>query len=118
MEAYSEKWVRRGFLVVLVLCLFGGLSSIGYLWHKNQIYTLGERIRELERDLKQHQRDNENLRQDHATLSSPPEIIRLVRKLGMDLVEPEPGRIIRIPDPRRSMIGAEGTVPGRTALRP
>ncbi len=105
----GERMVRVVLVLAIALSGFVGLSSVVYLWQKNQNYSLGKRIRSLELEHARLERRNERLRQDYAFHSSPPELAQRIADLGLDMGEPEPGQILRIGGSGwRESLGEEG----------
>lgn len=86
-------------LKACALCLLIGGSAVGYVWQKDQILQLGERIAKSEQSLKELRRRNEKLRSDLEALRSPPNLERLARHYNLGLVQPAPDQVIRLPEP-------------------
>lgn len=86
-------------LKACALCLAIGGSAVGYVWQKDQILQLGERIAKGEQSLKELRRRNEKLRSDLDALRSPPNLERLARQYNLGLVQPAPDEVIRLPEP-------------------
>ncbi|MCS1407005.1 MAG: Cell division protein FtsL [Verrucomicrobia subdivision 3 bacterium] len=91
-EVIGAGW----FIKAAVVCFFVGGSCAGYLWQKNQVHELGQKIRGLERELDQLEQGNDVLRQRYAVLESQPELNRRVREFGLDLRPPAPEQIFRL----------------------
>lgn len=83
-------------LKALSLCVFLGGSGVGYVWQKDQINSLGDRLRQCERTLEQLRGQNERRARLLATLQSPGEIEARLRSSGLDLVAPQPDQIVRL----------------------
>ena len=62
-------------LKAFVLCLFIGGTGLGYVWQKNQIYELGQRIRRREAQLDLLKRQNRNLEAHLKVLRSPADAV-------------------------------------------
>ncbi len=90
--------VANWFVKALIVCLFVGLSSVGYLWQKSQVHRLGQQIRTLEKELDRLEKSNETLRQRYSTLMSQSELRRRVKEYDLKLREPAPEQILRIKD--------------------
>ena len=88
-------------LKAVALCLLIGGSAVGYVWQKDQIRRLGDRIVRTERALDELQRNNEKLRRELVTLQSPAHLERLAGQHGLGLMRPAPDRVIRLPEPAR-----------------
>ncbi len=85
-------------LKALSLCLFLGGSGVGYVFQKEQINTLGDRLRQVERRFDQVRGQNERLARVLATLQSPAEIEARIKKIDLGLVAPQPDQIVRLVD--------------------
>ncbi|MCU0770894.1 MAG: cell division protein FtsL [Verrucomicrobia bacterium] len=83
----------------VALCLLIGGSAVGYVWQKDQIRQLGERIAEGEQTLDRLRRQNEELRRDLLTLRSPANLERLAQQKNLGLVRPAPDQVIWLPEP-------------------
>lgn len=82
--------------LAVVCCLFFGGSGVGYVWQKNQIYTLGQQIKQREIQLEDLRRQNK-LRADHlAHLCSPRFLEARVRELNLGLSPARPEQILRL----------------------
>ncbi len=64
-------------LKAVVLCLLIGGSAVGYVWQKDQIRQLGDRIAQEEQALKVLRQRNEKLQRQLLTLRSPANLERL-----------------------------------------
>lgn len=91
--------VRFGPLVkVFLLCAFIGGSGVGYVWQKNQIYALGRQIKQCELKLDELRRQNTERANTLAQLRSPAALDARVRELRLQLAEPKPHQILRLPE--------------------
>ena len=91
------------------LCLLIGGSAVGYVWQKNEIYRLGQQIRQRETKLAQLQNDNKRLSDQISILHSPVMIDRRAKKLNLGLTPATPMQVVRL---------TEATfVPEKTSLR-
>jgi hypothetical protein len=84
-------------LKAVALCLVIGGSAVGYVWQKDQIRQLGERIAKGEQSLKALRRQNEVLTRRLETLRSTANLERLAQQYHPDLVRPDPDQVIRLP---------------------
>ncbi len=99
-------------LKALLICLVIGGSALGYVYQKNEIYKLGQRIKQSEIRLEELRRHNEALQRASASLSSPRELDARIQKMNLGLAAPQPEQIIRLSDgPAASEVG-----PGRRLL--
>jgi hypothetical protein len=80
------------------LCVFLGGSGVGYVWQKDQINVLGERIRQTEKRLDQVRSKNEQLHRLLTSLQTPAAIEARIKKLELGLVAPTPDQIVRLVD--------------------
>ena len=78
------------------LCLLIGGSAVGYVWQKNEIYRLGQQIRQRETKLAQLQADNKRLNDQIAILHSPPLLDRRVKELQLGLAPATPMQVVRL----------------------
>jgi hypothetical protein len=78
------------------LCLLIGGSAVGYVWQKNEIYRLGQQIRQRETRLAQLSRDNEKQSDQLAILHSPVMLDQRARELKLGLVPAQPSQIVRL----------------------
>jgi len=81
------------------LCLLIAGSAIGYVWQKNEIYRLSQRIRQDELRLKQIADANEKLRVRLADLRSPMMLDQRARELNLGLAPAQPMQVWRLPEP-------------------
>ena len=86
-------------LKAFVLCLMLGGSGVGYVWQKNQIYDLGQQMKKRETTLRTLQDQNEKLRKQLAAMRSPKFLEARIKELNLGLVQPQPGQILRLPEP-------------------
>lgn len=84
-------------LKALFLCMLIAGSAIGYVWQKNEIYRLSQRIRQDELRLKQMTDVSEKLRVKLADLRSPMKLEESARGLG--LAPAQPTQVWRLPEP-------------------
>lgn len=83
--------------VVLLCFLFGG-SAVGYVWQKNQIFTLGRQIKQGEQKLEELQRQTKFASDQLAYLRSPRVLDARVKELNLGLVPPQPEQVLRLVD--------------------
>ena len=86
-------------LKAVVLCLLIGGSAVGYVWQKDQIRQLGDRIAQEEQALKVLRQRNEKLQRQLLTLRSPANLERLAEQYHLGLVRAAPSQVIRLPEP-------------------
>ena len=92
----------------LLICLFIGGSGVGYVWHKNQLYALGQQIKQAETRLAELRRQNK-LRSDQlALLKSPPVLDARVKELKLGLGPPSPEQVVTLSE----------TIPGPMPVLP
>ena len=78
------------------LCLLIGGSAVGYVWQKNEIYRLGQQIRQRETKLAQLQNDNKRLGDQISILHSPVMIDRRAKELKLGLAPATPMQVVRL----------------------
>ena len=78
------------------LCLLIGGSAVGYVWQKNEIYRLGQQIRQRETRLVQLQNDNKRLGDQISILHSPVMIDRRAKELNLGLAPATPVQVVRL----------------------
>lgn len=83
--------------VVLICSLICG-SAVGYVWQKDEIYRLGQQIRQHESKLAQLERDNQRLGDQIAILRSPMRLDQRARELNLGLVPAQPSQVVWLPD--------------------
>ena len=86
-------------LKALFVCMLVAGSAIGYVWQKNEIYRLSQRMRQDELRLKQATDTNEKLRVKLADLRLPMTLDRRVRELNLGLAPAQPMQVWRLPEP-------------------
>jgi len=88
------------------LCLLIAGSAIGYVWQKNEIYRLSQRIHQSELRLKQMTDSNEKLRVKLADLRSPMMLDQRARELNLGLAPAQPAQVWRLPEPSAALLGS------------
>ena len=86
-------------LKVVLLCSLICGSAVGYVWQKNEIYKLGQFIRQRETRLTQLQNDNKRLADQLAILHSPVMLDQRGRELNLGLVPAQPAQVVRLDEP-------------------
>jgi len=81
------------------LCLLIGGSAVGYVWQKNEIYRLGQQIRQRETKLAQLQGDNKRLSDQISILHSPVMLDRRTKELQLGLAPATPMQVVRLDEP-------------------
>jgi len=99
---YQTAAVRFGpALKATLLCLLIGGSGVGYVWHKNELYRLGQQIKRREQRLDVLEYQNEKLRKQLATMRSPQYLEGRIKELNLGLAQPQPAQVWRLPEPSR-----------------
>ena len=93
--------------VVLICSLICG-SAVGYVWQKNEIYRLGQQIRQREARLAQLGRDNQRLGDQIAILHSPVMLDQRAKELNLGLVAAQPSQVVRLSDFGLTAVGGRG----------
>ena len=86
-------------LKALCLCFLFAGSAVGFVWQKNQIYQLGQQIRQREIRLKRLLNDDQKLSDQLAILRSPTMLDRRARELNLDLTPAQPMQVMRLAEP-------------------
>ncbi len=90
----SAPAVRLGPVVkVVVVCLLLGLAGVGFVWQKNQIFELGQRMKEKEQRLEKLRRENHNRLERLAYFRSTRYLEDRIRSLKLGLSAPKPEQI-------------------------
>ena len=99
MNRKNQSAARFGPAIKAILvCAFIGGAGVGYVWQKNQIYTLGVQMKQNEQRLADLRRQNK-LRSDHlAYLRIPASLEARVKELKLGLVPPSQDQIWTLPD--------------------
>jgi hypothetical protein len=97
------------------LCLLIGGSAVGYVWQKNEIYRLGQQIRQRESSLQQLQADNKQLADQLGILHSPVMIDRRAKELQLGLAPATPLQVVRLAE---TPAEPEKSSPRQLASRP
>ena len=82
----------KAVLICLVTCSLG----LGYVWQKQQINNLGEKIKKNEVQLEDLKRKNKDRKDTLASLTSPQNLDARLRKFNLDLEVPRPEQIVPI----------------------
>lgn len=82
---------QTGVVVAIILLLL-----FFYVYQRIQIFRIGYRIRNIEKQLGGVEKDNSFLELKITSLMSPDRIASEVKRLGLDLVPPKEKQIIRI----------------------
>ncbi len=85
-------------LKVVLICFLICGSAVGYVWQKNEIYRLGQQIRQREARLAQLQRDNQRLSDQIAILHSPVMLDQRAKELNLGLAPAQPEQVVRLTD--------------------
>ena len=86
--------LRGGLLVALV-----GMTGLGYVWQKNQIYQMGNQIRQQERELEGLRKKQAVLRVQVAELKSPRFLWAKCQHWNLGLLVPRDAQVVRLPEP-------------------
>ena len=88
----------KAVLICLVTCSLG----LGYVWQKQQINTLGEKIEKNEVRLEDLKGKNKDRKDTLASLTSPQNLYARLRKFNLDLEVPRPEQIVPIVELRET----------------
>jgi len=82
-----------------VICLGIVIASVGYVWEKQEINRLADRMGKGEARLKELRIGNDKLRKQLYALSSPEALDQRVKELKLGLVPAQPMQIWYRPEP-------------------
>ena len=97
-------------LKALSLCVFLGGSGVGYVWQKEQINLLAERLKRSETRFYELRRQNERLARILATLQSHSEVEARIKQIDLGMVAPQPDQIVRLIELPPTMEASAGGV--------
>ncbi len=83
-------------LKALSLCVFLGGSGVGYVWQKDQINVLANRLKAAESRYEHLRRQNDRLYRVLAMLQSHSEIEAQIKRIDLGLIAPQPDQIVRL----------------------
>jgi cell division protein FtsB len=97
-----------------LICALIGVSAIGYVYQKNQIFDLGRQIQAREKRLAELKDSNAKLQKALLTMQSSTLLERRVKELHLGLVQPAQTQILTILEvPAHSLPKSPGTLPER-----
>ena len=79
-----------------LICALLGVSAIGYVYQKNQIFELGKQIQAREKRLAELRDSNAKHQKALLTLRSAPRLEKRMRELNLGLVQPAQSQILTI----------------------
>lgn len=95
----SAPAVRLGPVVkVVVVCLLLGLAGVGFVWQKNQIFELGQRMKEKEQRLEKLRLDNLERARVLAHFRSTQYLEEKIHHLKLGLTAPKPEQVYTLTD--------------------
>jgi cell division protein FtsB len=83
-------------LKAFALCLLFGGTGVGYVWQKEQINILHDRMKAVEQRHQRLRADNEQLSRVLAGLQSPAQIEARIKRIDLGMVAPQPDQIVRL----------------------
>ena len=86
--------VRAGLLAALI-----GATGLGYVWQKNQIYEIGNGIRQREKELDILQKKQAILQVQLAELKSPRALWEKCQRWSLGLIAPRDAQVVRLSEP-------------------
>ena len=96
----KRESLHGGFVArALLACLYFGAVGMGYVWHKNQIYRLGDDIKRREADLAAVDKRTTVLASHLAQLKSPAQLDARNQQYNLGLVTPRDAQIVRLFEP-------------------
>jgi hypothetical protein len=87
-------------LKAFLLCLLIGGSGVGYVWQKEQIDKLGQRMKTNELRLRALVRQNEGWRTQLSNMRTPTYLVPKIKEANLGLVPPQESQILRLREPR------------------
>jgi cell division protein FtsL len=94
-EPLQVGTVGKSFLACVCVAVLG----IGYVWQKNQIYRLGDEVKNRETVLQAGQKRNTMLAAQLAHLKSPAELEARCQQYSLGLVAPRESQVVRVYEP-------------------
>jgi uncharacterized protein HemX len=79
-----------------LICALLGVSAVGYVYQKNQLFELGKQIQAREKKLAELRDTNAKLQKALLTLRSAPQLEKKMRELNLGLVQPAQSQILTI----------------------
>ena len=79
-----------------LICALLGMSAIGYVYQKNQIFELGKQIQAREKRLAELRDSNAKFQKALLTMRSAPQLEKRMRELNLGLVQPAQSQILTI----------------------
>ena len=79
-----------------LICALLGVSAIGYVYQKNQIFELGKQIQAREKRLAELRDSNAKYEKALLTMRSAPQLEKRMRELNLGLVQPAQSQILTI----------------------
>jgi cell division protein FtsB len=79
-----------------LICALLGVSAIGYVYQKNQIFELGKQIQAREKKLAELRDSNAKYQKALLTLRSAQRLEQRMRELNLGLVQPAQSQILTI----------------------
>lgn len=83
----------------LLACLYVAAVGMGYVWNKNQIYRLGDDLKQREAELIALEKRNAMLAAHLAQLQSPAQLEARNQQLQLGLVAPRPDQLVPLFEP-------------------
>jgi cell division protein FtsB len=108
-----------------LICLLLGVSAIGYVYQKNQIFDLGKQIQARERKLVELRSSNAKLQKGLLTMQSATQLEKRTRELNLGLVQPAQSQIltivevpaIAVPKPATELAGGDAALERIAAVK-
>jgi hypothetical protein len=94
-------------LKAILLCVVFGGFGLGYVWQKNQIWLLGQQIKQREVHRDELMRKNAAMVKNLNDMRTVPQLERRIIELKLGLVPPHPSKVLRLPEPAPDERGLE-----------
>jgi len=100
--------LRLGPLVkVVFVCLFIGGFGVGYVWQKAAIEQLGRDIKHRETQLDGLKKKNEAMKNQLASMQSPPVLEMRIKELNLGLDMPDPRQVLWLAEPLPATVAGD-----------
>lgn len=96
-----------------ILCVFLGLSAIGYVWQQQQIMRLNQRKTAIEQALRDLEAQNRRRVEQYESQLLPRALEERVRRMNLGLAPHSPSQVVRLAEPT---VGAPAEPAGASRL--
>lgn len=85
-----------GVVKILSICVLLASAGMGYVWQKQQIYRLGQEMKQRETTLEELRSRREQLGRELSVMQSPTAVDARVRSMKLSVGPPQPNQIVRL----------------------